>query len=712
MLIVAQHFGKYFSRTDLQDSIILQKDGITLYNLAYAAETLGFKADGVATDFETLKDDVMLPCIALWHDRHYVVIYKITKRYVYLSDPAVGRLCYKKEEFLKGWHSNELKESSEAGILLLLEPTTNFYDQEVEQRSAKLWIYLLPFLGQYRRYVIQLLLSVLAIGLIQLLLPFLLQSIVDQGIRNNDIEFVYIILIAHLVLFGSQTVGEVVRSYLLLHVGGKINISLLTAFLKKLMQLPQAFFDNKNKGDLVQRIYDNERIEDFLTAHSLNVLFSLFSIITFGIILLYYSIFIFIFFAIGSLLFILWVVVLNRRRIALEYKRFEASTRHQVQLQDILYGMPEIRLNGSQRRRRWRWEAVRIQQHQVEIKTLSIDQLQTRGGTFLHELKNIGITFLTAMLVIQGEMTLGMLIAIQYILGQMNAPLLNLIDFLRSAQDARLSLERIHEVNTLPSEDEHIWDHTATAPSGSLHLRNIRFSYHGPHTPPVLSDIDVLIPKGKVTAIVGTSGSGKTTLLKLLLKFHAPQEGEISVGSQKLQKIPATLWLSQCGVVMQNGYIFDDTILANITESDSNSPLDHQRLGHALRIAHIESFIDGLAKGLKTVIGENGVGLSGGQRQRILIARAVYKNPAYLFFDEATSALDAESERYIVNNLENFYQDRTVVIIAHRLSTVKHADQILVLDKGQVVEQGTHSELTYRRGKYFTLVKNQLELGS
>ena len=702
--MVARFYGRHYSLEALREKTHTSKQGTSLLSLSEAAEQLGFRTEAVATDWDTLREDVLLPCIAHWRDRHFVVIYRITRKHVYVADPATGKLRYTKEEFLAGWQN----EQSTDGILLLLEPTPTFYESEATAQQKKgSWSFLLPFFRPYHRYVGQLLLSVVAISIIQLIFPFLAQSLVDQGIQQNNLHFIYIILIAQLVLFVSQTVGEVIRSYLLLHVGNRVSISLLSSFLQKLMQLPHPFFEQKNLGDLFQRITDNERIEEFLTAQSLNVLFSLFTVVVFGFILAYYHLTIFFIFLVGSSLYVLWIALLARRRAALEYKRFEASAEHQSQLHDLLYGMPEIRLNNSQQRRRWRWEAVRIKQHQVATQTLSVDQLQTRGGTFIHELKNIGITFLAAMLVIRGDMTLGMLIAVQYILGQLNAPLLSLIGFLQSAQDARLSLDRLIEVHQRVPEDEVVDVSLPTATHTSLRLERVIFRYEGPQSPAVLKDVSTTIPHGKVTAIVGPSGSGKTTLLK----FYEPSEGTIYVGDQSLSRWPSHRWLSRCGVVMQDGFIFDDTILANITESDSRRPLDKERLAHAIRIAHLEQFIDTLSKGYRTPIGQNGVGLSGGQKQRMLIARAVYKDPDYLFFDEATSALDAESERYIVNNLENFYQDRTVIIIAHRLSTVKHADQILVLDQGELVEQGTHGELTDLRGKYYTLVKNQLELG-
>ena len=707
--MVARFYGQHYSLENLREKTFMGKQGTSLLSLSEAAEQLGFRTEAVATDWKTLRESVLLPCIAHWQDHHYIVVYRVTKQYVYVADPAAGKLRYTQEEFQAGWQN----EPNSEGILLLLEPTPSMQESEetVQEKEKKnTWSILRPFFRPYHRYLWQLLLSAVVISIIQFIFPFLAQSLVDQGIQQHDRHFIYIILIAQLVLFASQTVGEVIRSYLLLHVGNRVGISLLSSFLQKLMQLPQPFFEQKNLGDLFQRITDNERIEEFLTAQSLNVLFSLYTVVIFGFILAYYHLTIFLIFLAGSSLYVLWIALLARRRAALEYKRFEASAQHQSQLQDLLYGMPEIRLNNSQQRRRWHWEAVRIKQHQVAIQTLSVDQLQTRGGTFIHELKNIGITFLAAVLVIRGEMTLGMLIAVQYILGQLNAPLLSLIDFLQSAQDAKLSLARLIEIHQKPIESQSPRALTTTT-SAALHLKQVTFYYEGPLSPAVLQGVNATIPHGKVTAIVGPSGSGKTTLLKLLLKFYEPSEGTISVGNLPLSQWSASEWLSRCGVVMQDGFIFDDTILANITESDSRCPLDKERLAHAVRIAHLEQFIETLPKGYHTPIGQNGVGLSGGQKQRILIARAVYKDPDYLFFDEATSALNAESERYIVNNLDNFYQDRTVIIIAHRLSTVKHADQILVLDQGEVVEHGNHRELTDRQGKYYSLVKNQLELG-
>ena len=707
--MIARHYGKYYSLQELRERTYTGKEGASLLHLAEAAQQMGLLTKAVAVDIHTLLEGVSLPCIAHWQQGHFVVIYQVTKNHVYVADPAVGRVRYRKEDFIRGWQQAE----NQTGILLLLEPLTEFLaNQDSSENTNSDWKLLATFFRPYRRYLHSLLVGILVLSLIQLTFPFLTQALVDEGIRQDNLHLIYILLIAQLVLFTSQAFGEAVQNYMLLFVGSRVSLSLLSNFLHKLVQLPHAFFAKKNLGDLLQRIDDNERVEAFFTQQSITLVFSVVNVIVLGFVLAWYHWLVFTIFVVGTFLYVFWLQGFSHRRLTLEQQRFTAAAREQGQLHDLLYGMPEIRLNGSQQRRRQRWEAVRIGQHQITMRTLAVEQWQAQGGQVLHELKNIGLTFFTAMLVIQGEMTLGMLIAVQYILGQLNAPFLNLVEFLQSAQDAKLSFSRIGEVYRLPPEDNRLVSGSLeTNLSGSIQLSDVSFHYEGSYTATVLDQFNITIPEGKVTAIVGASGSGKTTLLKLLLKCYELSEGSIDVGYYSLNKLSASMWLSHCGVVMQDGYIFDDTILANITESDSQRPLDKERLAHAVRIAHVDEYIHRLPNGYHTTIGQNGMGLSGGQRQRILIARAVYKDPQYLFFDEATSALDAHTERAIVNNLETFFQDRTVVVVAHRLSTVKHADQIVVLDQGKVVEQGTHTVLTKRQGAYYHLVKNQLELG-
>jgi ATP-binding cassette subfamily B protein len=711
--MVARYYGKYYSLDEIREASFVGKEGASLLNLSLAAEKCGMLARAVKVDSDAFFEDVPLPCIAHWQQDHFVVVYRITKKYVHVADPALGKVRYPKEAFLKGWCQSE----NNTGVLLLLEPSASFHSGANQQTaSEERWKLIGSYLRPFQSYWSPLLFGLLAMSLVQFVMPFLAQSLVDEGVREHNLDFIYIILIAQLVLFSSQALGETWRNYLLLFIGNRVSLSLISDFLQKLMYLPQAFFEKKNLSDLFQRISDNDRIEAFLTQQSFTVIFSLFNVVVLGVLLIIYHWLIFLLFLVGSLLYVLWISWFAQKRLSLEQQRFVVSAREQGQLHDLLYGMPEIRLNGSQQRRRWRWEAVRVSEYQVATRTMAVEHWQVQGGHILHEFKNIGITFLSAYMVVQGQMTIGMLVAVQYILGQLSAPLLNLTGFLQSAQDAQLSLARLSEVYQ-KAEKQNAMEAKLRDPlteskiGGAISFQNISFRYEGPHSPAILSDISLSIPEGKVTAIVGASGSGKTTLLKLLLKFYAPDQGSINAGSTSIDKLPTASWLAQCGVVMQDGYIFDDTILANITESDSQSPLDKARLSHAVRIAHIETFIHSLPNGYQTLIGRNGMGLSGGQRQRLLIARAVYKDPQYLFFDEATSALDAESESYIVNNLENFYQDRTVVVVAHRLSTVKHAHQILVLDQGRLVEQGKHADLIALRGYYYRLVSNQLELG-
>ncbi len=712
--IIARHYGKYFTLEELRQLTHITTEGVSLLNLSHAAEKIGFLSESIACDWETLSSDIIMPCIAVWDDDHFVVVYKVNAKKVYVVDPAIGKIEYTKKEFLSRWLSFNLPgddDPGKKGVLMLMEPTSDIKiegDENIEGKKPG-WGIILPFLKPYYRYIGQLILSIVVVGIVQLIFPFLAQALVDQGIRNNDLNLIYTLLIAQVVLLVSQSIAEVIRSYLLLYVGNRVNISLLSVFIQRLMLLPQRFFERKNVGDLLQRISDNARIEEFITAQSLNVLFSTFSIFIFSVVLIYYDLRVFFIFLTGASFYFFWIWSFAKKREKLEYKRFIASAAQQSQVQDLLFGMPEIRLNGSEQRRRWKWEKAKISQHQVAIQTLSVDQFQTRGGTFIHEIKNIAVTFFTAIMVTKGEMTLGMLIAVQYILGQMNAPLLSLIAFIRSAQDARLSLNRLEEVHKdvikSASPANFIF-----RPTGNISFRGVSFSYGGSASPAVLRKINVDIPENKVTAIVGASGSGKTTLLKVLLKFYEPAQGSIIIGEQDLKYISLQEWLPQCGVVMQDGYLFSDTILANITESDSRKPLDTKRLKHAIHIAYLEKFLSSLPKGLDTKVGRDGVGISGGQKQRILIARAVYKNPNYLFFDEATSAMDSISEKYIVNNLENFFNDRTVVVVAHRLSTVRHADQILAVKDGEIVESGTHNELILRQGYYYELIKNQLEL--
>jgi ATP-binding cassette subfamily B protein len=663
-----------------------------------------------------LKDEIPLPCIAYWRQRHFLIVYAITNDFVYVADPSFGLIKYKTAEFLTGWYpkATSYKDIEQEGIILVLEPTTTFFEfNEKDEKQRTGFGFFLPFIEPYKKLILQLLIGLLISSVIQLIFPFLTQTIVDVGISQNNLSIVNLILIGQLVLFTVQTITATLRSWLLLHITSRINITLLSNFLIKLMNLPISYFDSKSTGDLLQRIQDNSRIQNFLSSTTLNVIFSSFSIIIFGSVIFYYSTWIFLVLVASMALNFFWVTAFLKKRAILDYKRFDQAAGNQSSTLQLLNGMQEIKLNGSEKRRRWEWQAIQVKLFKLSIKSLSLSQLQDIGSGFIQQLMNIIITFLAATYVINGQFSLGAMLSILFIVGQLNVPINSMVGFLQSYQDAKISLERLNEIfrkdNEINLNNE---CSIMTTEHCNISFLDVWFRYGSSATPWVLQNISVIVPKGKVTAIVGASGSGKTTLLKLLLQYYKPSEGVIKVGQNKtLSDINPILWRKNVGVVMQDGYIFSDTIARNITESDSDGVIDKTKLRYAVQIANIEEFIETLPNNYQTRIGASGMALSGGEKQRILIARAVYKNPEYLFFDEATSALDANNEAKIIKNLADFYKDRTVIVVAHRLSTVINADQILVLDKGSIIEHGTHSELTTLKGRYYELIKNQLELG-
>lgn len=753
--MIAKHYGKHYSLQTLREKSHIDREGVSLMGISDAAENIGFQTLPVRLSFNQLQEEVPLPCIAHWKQQHFVVVYKIKGDTIYVADPAFGLVTYTKEEFLKGWistkdttntnaqqllptlqsyfgqegikfpmnktslgkHLNHFfsnysfdSNNADAGILLLLETTPNFFKADDEEIDKTSFGFLFRYLSKYTAYIWQLFLGLLLGSLLQLVFPFLTQAVVDIGINNQDLNFVYLILIAQLMLFGGRTAVEFIRSWILLHVSTRINISLISDFLLKLMKLPIGFFDSKMTGDLLQRINDHKRIESFLTNSSLNTLFSLINLVVFGVVLAIYDTTIFAVFLGGSLLHIAWVAFFLKKRRELDFKRFDQLAANQSSLIQLITGMQEIKLNNYEKQKRWEWEKIQAALFQVNVKGLQLEQYQQIGALVFNEVKNILITFIAAKAVIEGDMTLGMMMAVSYIIGQLNAPIAQLIQFLKLGQDAKISLERLGEIHNKKEEDSENMGITIMPEKGDLNLENLSFQYGGPQSEMVLKDINLQIPKNKITAIVGTSGSGKTTLVKLLLKFYESTKGKIQLGDTGLNNIQNRLWRNKCGAVMQDGFIFSESIARNIAVSDEI--IDKRKLLKAVKAANIQQFIESLPLGYNTKIGQEGIGLSGGQKQRILIARAIYKNPDYIFFDEATSALDAKNERIIMENLEEFYKGRTVVIVAHRLSTVQNADQIVVLEAGELVEQGTHEELVAKRGNYYTLVKNQLELGS
>lgn len=712
--MVAAFYGKKFSLQYLRERCFISRQGVTMLGISEAAEKLGMHTIGLRIPISRLMEDVPLPCIIHWNQNHFVVLYKIERRkrkiLFHVADPAGNRIVYTEEEFSHCWISNK-KGGENEGVALCLEPTPEFYqthDKQPDDNYRQNLLFLFQYLQPYKWLIIQLFVGLATGSLIELILPFLTQSIVDFGITNQNIRYIYLVLLAQMVLVFSSVSVEFIRGWILLHIGMRVNISLISDYLAKLMRLPIAYFDTKMTGDILQRVNDHTRIQEFLTNTSLSALFSVVNIVIFGLVILFYNWLIFLIFFLGSTLYVGWVWLFMKRRAILDHKMFAQNSANQSNMVQLVSGMQEIKLSACEQQKRWEWEHIQARKYRITVKGLALSQWQQSGGILINQMKNTVITALVAALVIKGDITLGMMLSIQYIIGQLNSPVDQLITFVRQYQDAKLSLERLQEiyqkVDERPLEKLLITDIKAS----DIRIEHLTFRYDKLNENAALDDICLTFPKGKTTAIVGLSGSGKTTLLKMILGFYQPDKGKVVLGNSVLGNYDLREWRKKCGTVMQDGFIFSDTIARNIAPGEEI--IDEDKLQSAAETANIKDFIEELPLGYNTKIGAEGHGLSMGQRQRILIARAVYKNPEFIFMDEATNSLDANNERRIMENLDYFMKGRTAIVIAHRLSTVWNADNIVVMQQGRICEMGTHKELIKKQGAYFTLIKNQLNV--
>lgn len=714
--IIAKHYGRSFSLKTLREKCFVTREGVSLLGISEAAESIGLHSIGARITWEQLRDEVHLPCIVHWNQNHFVVVYRIQRKrdewFIYISDPAAGLLKYTRDQFLQRWGDTYGEQELIArGVVLILEPTPLFYEQQNEQQTNYLTFeHLFNYIKPHKQNLVQIFLAMIVASILNLILPFITQSVVDQGISLGRLNFVTTMLIAQLIIVLGQLANDLIRNWLMLHMTSRVSISLISDFLSKLMRLPISVFDKRMTADIMQRIQDHSRIQDFLTDSLLSLLMATILVVVYGVILGGYNLTILLIFLVGTILYIAWVLIFLKFRRKLDYMRFQESANNQSRIIQLIEGMQDIKLNNSERQKRWEWERIQARLFKINIKGLALSQAQQIGGTFIDQAKNLIISFLAAKSVIEGNMTLGMMTALAYIIGQLNAPVGQFISFVREIQDANISMERLGEIHNREDE-ESVEDKLHIIPEfAEIEFKSVSYQYEGPRSPKVLDDISFTIPPGKVTAIVGTSGSGKTTLMKMILGFYSPVSGSITLGGIELKNYSESTWRGYCGCVMQEGYIFSNTIFENIALCDETPDLERAR--EAAEVANIQNWIESLPLGYMTKIGADGHGLSTGQKQRILIARAAYKNSPYLFFDEATNSLDANNEKTIMENLDILFKNKTVVIIAHRLSTVKNADNIIVLDKGHIVEEGSHSQLISKKGYYFELVRNQLELGS
>lgn len=709
--MIAKHYGKYYSLQYLRDKCGITKEGVSFHDLSYASEQIGLRTLPVKCTLKDLVEKVPLPVIVHWNNNHFFVVYKTKPKTgdIYVSDPAKGYVQYTSSEFAEKWVK---KDKGNVGVLMAMEPQAEFYDKQEEERilRRKTFSSFLNYLKPYKKSFLHLCIVMLVVTLMQALLPFISKAVIDVGIQTHDVNFINIVLIANIIIYISILLANMARDWILLHVTSRINVSLISDYLNKLMHLPISFFENKMTGDILQRANDHERIRSFVVNNSLSMLFSTVTFVIFAIILFIYNKTVFSIFALGSCLYVSWVMAFLRIRKKLDWQYFELVSKNQSYWVETLGAMQDIKINNYEQPKRWKWEAIQAQLYKVNTRSLSMNNLQSSGAQFIDSVKNLLIAFYCARAVINGEITFGVMISTQFIIGMLNAPVTQFIGFMINYQFAKISFLRLNEIHQLEDEHQNVGENPIDLPDNkNITLNNIYFHYSA-NAQPVLKAINLIIPEKKVTAIVGDSGSGKTTLLKLILRLSRPTHGEILMGDMNINNISLKQWRDRCGAVLQDGRIFNDTILNNIVLDAEK--IDYGRLKKALDTANIAQEIERLPLGYQTKMGEQGRGLSGGQKQRILIARALYKNPDFLFFDEATNSLDTLNEQKIVEALDNVFKDKTVIVVAHRLSTIRKAHKIVVMQNGSIVETGNHDELMKARGRYYQLIQSQLDLTS
>jgi ATP-binding cassette subfamily B protein len=715
--MIAKYYGRHYNTEGLRQAAGFSKQGVSLLGISKAAENIGLRTKGARLTYQELSHGATTPCILHWEQNHFVVLLPFSNwrrgevKKLQVADPGKSILSFTRAEFESKWVSSRNEDNEGVGTVLLLEPGPKFFQQKGEKENTLNWGLILRYLKTNRWQIIQIFLALVITSLLQLVFPFLTQGIVDTGISTQNMQFITIVLVAQLMLVMSRAVVDFIRSRLLLHISTVLNLSILSDFWIKLTRLPVSYFDNHQTGDTLQRIGDNKQIQNFLTGPALSTIYSLFNFIVYTVVLVIYSIPLFVVFITGSVLYFIWIKLFLKLRRKINYQVFHATAKENNATLQLVQGMQEIRINNAEQSKRWEWENLQVGIFNLNFKSLSYSQFQQAGAILINQGKDIVITFLVAGMVVRGQLTLGAMLAIQYIIGQLNSPIEQFVGFVQNGQDAKISMERLNEIHQMEDEESAEKKLISKLPTDTtINISNLSFSYPGAEGAPVLNEINLQIEAGKVIAIVGASGSGKTTLLKLLLKFYESYSGDINVGNSNIKSISHSFWRSQCGAVLQDGYIFNDDIYHNIAVGEQT--IDYDKMGRSCEVSNILSFIESLPNGFNTKLGVDGINLSQGQKQRLLIARAVYKNPRFLLFDEATNALDANNEKVIVENLQDIFDNRTVVIVAHRLSTVKNANKIVVLHEGRIVEEGDHKQLSAMRGRYFELVKNQLELGN